>query len=56
MVDWTAFFSTLARVHFTGPVTIQMDYQPQSLTTALRHDIDFVRKQLNAAYGVGAPK
>jgi L-ribulose-5-phosphate 3-epimerase len=56
MVDWTAFFSTLARAHFTGPLTIQMDYQPPSLTTALRHDVDFVRKQLNAAYGAGAPK
>lgn len=56
MVDWTAFFSTLARARFTGPLTIQMDYQPQSLTAALRHDIDFVRKQLSAAYGVAAQK
>ena len=56
MVDWTAFFSTLARAHFAGPLTIQMDYQPQSLTAALRHDVDFVRKQLNAAYGLGTGK
>jgi L-ribulose-5-phosphate 3-epimerase len=51
MVDWTAFFSALAKAHFTGPLTIQMDYQPQSLTTALRHEVDFVRKQVSAAYG-----
>ena len=56
MVDWAAFFSTLARAHFTGPLTIHMDYQPQSLTAALRHDIDFVRQQLRAAYGPGAAK
>ena len=55
MVDWSAFFSALARQRFTGPVTIQMDYQPQSLTAALKHDIDFVRKQLAAAYGASAP-
>jgi L-ribulose-5-phosphate 3-epimerase len=56
MVDWAAFFGTLARAHFTGPLTIHMDYQPQSLTGALKHDIDFVRKGLNGAYGVGAAK
>lgn len=54
MVDFGGFFSTLARAHFTGPVTIQMDYQPPTVTGALRKDIDFVRKQLNAAYGPGA--
>jgi sugar phosphate isomerase/epimerase len=56
MVDWTAFFTSLAAAHFTGPVTIHIDYQPQSLLAALRHDIDFVRKGLNAAYGLGAGK
>ena len=56
MVDWAAFFSTLARVHFTGPVTIHMDFQPPSLIAALRHDIDFVRKNLSAAYGIAAPR
>lgn len=56
MVDWPAFFRTLAGAHFTGPLTIHMDYQPQSLATALRHDIDFVRQGLNAAYGLGGGK
>jgi sugar phosphate isomerase/epimerase len=56
MVDWAAFFSTLARAHFTGPLTIQMDYKPTSVPAALRHDVEFVRKQLNAAYGVAAAK
>jgi L-ribulose-5-phosphate 3-epimerase len=54
MVDFAGFFSTLARAHFVGPVTIQMDYQPPNVTAALRHDIDFARKQLNAAYGPAA--
>jgi len=52
MVDWNTFFSTLAAAHFAGPLTIHMDYQPQSLMAALHHDIDFVRKGLNAAYGL----
>ncbi len=52
MVDWTAFFNTLAGARFNGPLTIQMDYQPQSVTAALKHDIDFVRKGLGAAYGL----
>ena len=52
MVDWTAFFSALAGARFAGPLTIQMDYQPQSVTAALKHDIDFVRKGLGVAYGL----
>jgi len=55
MVDWTAFFSTLARAHFAGPITIQMDYQPPAVTAALRRDIDFVHKQIASAYGSAAP-
>jgi len=54
MVDWPAFFSALAAAHFAGPLTIQMDYQPQSVTAAMKHDIEFVRKGLSAAYGAGA--
>ncbi len=51
MVDWPGFFGTLARARFVGPVSIEMDYQPKDELTAMRHDIDFVRKQIAAAYG-----
>jgi len=56
MVNWPAFFSALAAARFAGPLTIHMDYQPQSLTAALHHDLDFVRKGLGAAYGLAAAK
>jgi len=54
MVDWPAFFSTLAAARFTGPVSIDRDYQPKDEIAALKHDIDFVRKQIATAYGVPA--
>jgi sugar phosphate isomerase/epimerase len=53
MVDWPKFFGTLARARFAGPVSIQMDYQPKDELAAIRHDVDFIRKQVNAAYGLG---
>ncbi|HTX33625.1 MAG TPA: TIM barrel protein [Bryobacteraceae bacterium] len=56
MVDWQAFFSALAAAHFAGPLTIHVDYEPQSLMAALHHDIDFVRKGLGAAYGLGGAR
>jgi sugar phosphate isomerase/epimerase len=54
MVQWPRFFAMLARARFAGPVSIQMDYQPKDELAAIRHDVDFVRKQVNAAYGLGS--
>jgi sugar phosphate isomerase/epimerase len=51
MVDWSKIFTALARVRFVGPVSIQMDYQPKDELAAIRKDVDFVRKQIAAAYG-----
>jgi sugar phosphate isomerase/epimerase len=50
MVDWTAFFSTLARVRFVGPISISMIYQPKDEINAIRRDLEFVRKQVAATY------
>jgi L-ribulose-5-phosphate 3-epimerase len=50
MVDWPKFFGFLARMRFVGPVSIQMDYQPKDELSAIKHDLDFVRKQLGAVY------
>jgi L-ribulose-5-phosphate 3-epimerase len=50
MVDWTAFFATLARVRFVGPISISMAYQPKNDIAAIRRDLEFVRKQVEAAY------
>ncbi len=51
MVDFPKFFATLARSRFVGPVSVQPDYPSKDELTAIRHDIDFVRKQVKAAYG-----
>jgi L-ribulose-5-phosphate 3-epimerase len=50
-VDWTRFFGTLAKAKFNGPLTIEMRYQPKDELGSIRKDLDFVRKQIAAAYG-----
>jgi hypothetical protein len=50
MVDWAAFFGTLARARFSGPLTVTLAYQTADRLDALRRDTAFARQQLNAAY------
>ncbi len=50
MVDWSKFFATLARVKFTEPISIEMGYRPKNELDAIRRDLEFVRKQVAAAY------
>ncbi|MGA2268602.1 MAG: sugar phosphate isomerase/epimerase family protein [Bryobacteraceae bacterium] len=50
MVDWAKFFAALARVKFTGPISIEMGYRPKNELDAIRRDLEFVRKQVAAAY------
>ena len=54
MVDWSGFFATLARAKFTGPLSIEMAYRPAKELEAIRRDLEFVRKQVAAAYGNSA--
>ncbi|MEO8369175.1 MAG: TIM barrel protein [Candidatus Solibacter sp.] len=51
LVDWRPFFATLARQRFVGPITIEVRYDPKDEINAFRKDLDFVRKQIAAAYG-----
>ena len=51
MVDWRQFFTALARVRFVGPITIEVRYEAADELSAFRRDLDFVRKQIAAAYG-----
>ena len=51
VVDWSPFFAALARVHFVGPVTIEVRYQTKDELNAFRRELDFVRRQIAAAYG-----
>lgn len=50
VVDWPKFFDTLARAKYSGPLTLQMDYPVSDSLEAIKRDLDFARKQLNAAY------
>jgi sugar phosphate isomerase/epimerase len=54
MVDFPKFFAMLARAKFAGPISIQMDYRPKDELSAIRHDVDFIRKQVNTAYGTSS--
>lgn len=50
MVDWPKFFAALARVRFTGPVSLPLDYHPDDELAAVGRDVQFLRKQISAAY------
>jgi sugar phosphate isomerase/epimerase len=50
MVDWGKLFESLARVRFTGPISLPVDYEPKDELAAIRHDVEFIRKHVAAAY------
>jgi sugar phosphate isomerase/epimerase len=50
LVDWHQFFTALARARFVGPITIQVRYETKNELSAFRRDLEFVRKQVAAAY------
>jgi len=51
MVDWPKLFAALARARFTGPISLTLDYRPADRIAAVKRDVAFLRKQLEAAYG-----
>jgi sugar phosphate isomerase/epimerase len=55
VVDWTGFFGILAQARFTGPLSIHMEYQPQDEPGAMAKDLEFVRKQVQMAWGPESP-
>jgi L-ribulose-5-phosphate 3-epimerase len=50
VVEWPKFFAALAKARFTGPVSLQVEYQPKSKTAAIKKDLAFLRQQIDAAY------
>ncbi len=50
MVDWHKFFMALARARFTGPISLPLDYHPDDEIAAIGRDVQFLRKQISAAY------
>ena len=51
MVNWAKFFSILAAEHFTGPISLHMEYEAADERAAIARDFAFLRKQVDAAYG-----
>jgi sugar phosphate isomerase/epimerase len=51
MVDWSGVFSMLAAARFTGPLSLHMEYNPPDELRAISRDLEFVKKQVAAAYG-----
>jgi sugar phosphate isomerase/epimerase len=50
MVDWPRVFAELARVRFTGPLSLRLQYQPKDEVGAMARDLAFLKKQVAAAY------
>jgi len=51
MVDWSKLFTALAGARFFGPISVTVDYHPADTIAAVKRDVAFLRKQLEAAYG-----
>jgi sugar phosphate isomerase/epimerase len=51
MVDWPKFLAELAKAKYSGPISLQVGYEPKDEFAAIRKDQQFLRKQLAAAYG-----
>ena len=50
MVDWPKVFSMLGAAKFTGPISLQCEYNPPDLLDAIARDFAFLKKQMAAAY------
>lgn len=51
VVDWPAFFRILAEAKFTGPISIHQEYTAPDALGAMNKDLEFVRKQVQTAWG-----
>jgi len=51
MVDWPEVFRNFARVRFSGPITLHVEYNPKDELEAIAQDLAFMKKHTAAAYG-----
>jgi len=51
MVDWPKVFSAFAAARFTGPISLHVEYDPPDELAAIARDLEFIKKQVKAAYG-----
>ena len=50
MIDWPKFFSMASAAHFTGPISIHMEYKPANEPRAMSRDVEFVRKYIQQSW------
>jgi sugar phosphate isomerase/epimerase len=50
VVDWKKFFALLAATHYNGPLSLHMEYATQDELGAMTRDLEFTRKQIEAAW------
>jgi sugar phosphate isomerase/epimerase len=51
MVDFPRFFGILAKARFAGPISMHVEYGPEDELSAIAQDFQFLKKQVDAAYG-----
>lgn len=51
MVPWPEFFAAYAKASFTGPLSLHQEYPGGEELSAVRKDLEFMRKHVEAAYG-----
>lgn len=53
IVDFPKFFQMLSQANYAGPVTVEIGYPTKDMPATLAKDLQFTRKQLQTAWGVG---
>lgn len=50
MVDWDAFFSTIAKAGFRGPMSLHVEYDPPDEPAAIAADLAFMKRMVEKHY------
>lgn len=51
MVNWREVFAALAAARYAGPLSLHVEYEPADELAAIARDVEFIKKQVAAAYG-----
>lgn len=51
MVDWREVFAAFATARYAGPLSLHVEYEPADKLAAIARDVEFIKKQVTAAYG-----
>ena len=51
MVNWPKVFAAFAAARYVGPLSLHVEYEPADELAAIARDVEFIKKQVAAAYG-----